>query len=76
MEDITDQEKVRLDENTDRTIAVYGYMRGQNMLPSTRVHIPGVGDFDIDDISVKNDPCPLASNTAKKRRYLKFYFYK
>jgi len=70
MEDITDPEQVRLDESIDRTVAVYGYMRGQNMLPSQKIHIPGVGDFDIDDLSFKDDPCPLASNTAKKRRIL------
>ena len=70
MEDITDPEQVRLDESIDRTVAVYGYMRGQNMLPSQKIHIPGVGDFDIDDLSFKDDPCPLASNTAKKRRFL------
>lgn len=44
----------------DRKVAIYGYLHG-TPLPSTpgyRVHIAGVGDYQIDHVEKLPDPCP------------------
>ncbi|KAK4691148.1 ribosome biogenesis protein BMS1, partial [Lecanoromycetidae sp. Uapishka_2] len=51
----------RVEENTkcDRTIALYGYLRGTNFpAEGARVHIPGVGDLSVSAIEALPDPCP------------------
>ena len=60
----------------DRTIALYGYLRGTNFPANgARVHIPGVGDLSVSAIEALPDPCPtpymdeaLAKATGKTRR--------
>jgi len=47
-----------------RVISIYGYCRGTNLKTNQPVHLIGVGDFNPDDISVLNDPCP----TVKKQK--------
>lgn len=41
MEDLTDPERVRVDRKCDRTVSLYGYVRGTNLKADTPVHIPG-----------------------------------
>lgn len=41
MEDLTNPEEVRKEPKCDRTISLYGYVRGTNLLPGSSVHIPG-----------------------------------
>ncbi len=41
MEDLTDPELVRTDKNCDRSITLYGYVRGTNMKSDSTIHIPG-----------------------------------
>ena len=41
MEDLTNPEEVRREPKCDRTISLYGYVRGTNLLPGSSVHIPG-----------------------------------
>lgn len=66
MEDLTDPEIIRSDPKSDRKISLYGYIRGTNLKADSDVHIPGVGDFKIYDVSILADPCPLPE-TIKKR---------
>ncbi|XP_056153219.1 ribosome biogenesis protein BMS1 homolog [Lampris incognitus] len=66
MEDLTDPEKVRLDPKCDRTVSFYGYLRGTYFKNKGQVHIPGVGDFGVADVSFLQDPCPLPE-VQKKR---------
>ncbi|XP_062859134.1 ribosome biogenesis protein BMS1 homolog [Trichomycterus rosablanca] len=66
MEDLTDPEAVRLDPKCDRTVSLYGYLRGTFLKNKGQVHIPGVGDYSVSDISFLPDPCPLPE-TQKKR---------
>ncbi|KAI5478527.1 ribosome biogenesis protein BMS1 [Pseudohyphozyma bogoriensis] len=76
-EDITPREQVRTDPKADRTVALFGYLRGVPLRPpsaqnSVRVHIPGSG---IDAFSVTRmlelmDPCPLPTKESEKRRKL------
>ena len=58
--------QVRLNPKCDRTITVYGYLRGTNLKASSRCHIAGCGDYDIGELNALPDPCPHPS-TMKKR---------
>ncbi len=70
MEDLTPREEIRANPKGDRTITVYGYLRGTHLRPSQRVHIPGAGDLSITSIEKLNDPCPLPTQDSEKRRKL------
>ncbi|KAJ3328140.1 Glycoside hydrolase 2 (Mannanase, beta-galactosidase) [Blyttiomyces sp. JEL0837] len=65
VEDLTDPEKVRTDPKCDRTVSVFGYLRGTNLKDSMKVHLPGVGDQRISHLSVLPDPCPLPDKVRK-----------
>lgn len=58
-EDVTNPNTVEEDPECERTVTFYGYVRGSNMKSNTRVHLIGVGDFDISEVSVLPDPCPM-----------------
>uniref|UniRef100_A0A673MGS9 Bms1-type G domain-containing protein n=1 Tax=Sinocyclocheilus rhinocerous TaxID=307959 RepID=A0A673MGS9_9TELE len=66
MEDLTDPEAIRLNPKCDRTVSLYGYLRGTFLKNKCQVHIPGVGDFSVADVSFLPDPCPLPE-VIKKR---------
>eukprot|EP00892_Ulva_mutabilis_P007124 jgi/Ulvmu1/4784/UM020_0069.1 len=65
-EDITNKEVVRKNPRCDRTVVLFGYLRGCNLRLGQRVHIAGVDDFSVDEIEQFPDPCPLP-DTIKKR---------
>ncbi|KAG0147162.1 hypothetical protein CROQUDRAFT_43286 [Cronartium quercuum f. sp. fusiforme G11] len=74
-EDLTPREQVRLTPSCDRTIAVWGYMRGIPLRPPSdvvtpKVHVPGSGVdyFFVSKMSALNDPCPLPTAESEKRR--------
>lgn len=66
IEDLTDPERLRTDPKCDRTVSLYGYLRGTHLKNKGQVHIPGVGDFQMSDVNFLPDPCPLPG-TQKKR---------
>ncbi|XP_076616874.1 ribosome biogenesis protein BMS1 homolog [Chaetodon auriga] len=68
MEDLTDPESVRTDPKCDRTVSLYGYLRGTYLKNKGQVHIPGVGDFQVSDVNFLPDPCALPE--AQKKRAL------
>ncbi|KAL8645270.1 MAG: hypothetical protein Q9226_007375, partial [Calogaya cf. arnoldii] len=77
--DITPPTKLDEDKKCDRTVALYGYLRGTNFpAEGARVHVPGVGDLSVSMIEGLPDPCPtpfMDQETAKatgqtKRRRL------
>lgn len=70
LEDLTPKEDVRLNPKMDRTITLYGYLRGTNLKRDTKIHLAGVGDFSIDTVEKLNDPCPLPNAESEKRRKL------
>lgn len=41
MEDLTDPEKVRTEPKCDRTVSLYGYLRGTYLKNKGQIHIPG-----------------------------------
>ena len=61
-----DTQRIRVDPKCDRSIYLYGYNRGTYLRPGQRVHVPGVGDFNMDDVCVLDDPCPLPSRDKDK----------
>ncbi|XP_022156323.1 ribosome biogenesis protein BMS1 homolog isoform X2 [Momordica charantia] len=66
-EDVTPPERVHMNNKCDRNITLYGYLRGCNLKKKgTKVHIAGVGDFDLAGVTSLADPCPLPSAAKKK----------
>lgn len=66
MEDITNQEELRKKPKCDRTLCVYGYLRGTHLKSTTKIHIPGCGDHSINDIQFLPDPCPTPDLSKKQ----------
>ena len=59
MLDITPPTNIEENEKCDRTIALYGYLRGTNLLAEgAQVHVPGVGDLNVASVEALPDPCP------------------
>ncbi|KAF2010430.1 DUF663-domain-containing protein [Aaosphaeria arxii CBS 175.79] len=74
--DITPPTDIEANPKCDRTVALYGYLRGTNFpAGKSRVHIPGVGDLTVSATEALPDPCPtpyseqaLAKVTGKSKR--------
>jgi ribosome biogenesis protein BMS1 len=57
--DITPPTQIEENPKCDRSVALYGYLRGTNFpAQSARVHVPGVGDLTVSGIEALPDPCP------------------
>lgn len=68
MEDLTPEERVHDSQRTcDRQVSLYGWVRGTNLKAGTRVHVPGVGDLAIDELSPLPDPCALPKSDPDKK---------
>lgn len=63
MEDLTDPEKIRMDPKCDRTVSLYGYLRGAHLKNKGQVHIPGTRSGAlavlVPDWTVLNGPAPV-----------------
>ena len=71
IQDLTSREEIRISRGKcDRTIALYGYLHGTCLRPHAKIHIPGVGDYSIKNVSKLADPCPLPDQDSEKRRKL------
>ncbi|KAK7690130.1 hypothetical protein QCA50_006779 [Cerrena zonata] len=71
IEDLTPREQVRESKGKcDRTVTLYGYLRGTNLRMGTKVHVPGVGDLEMKTVTKLGDPCPLPDADSEKRRKL------
>lgn len=66
MEDITNTEEIRLHPKCDRDVVLYGYVRGVPMNKENMVHVAGLGDLRIHELSALPDPCPLPSREKKR----------
>ncbi|KAJ5584368.1 Ribosome biogenesis protein bms1 [Penicillium hispanicum] len=74
--DITPPTQIEENPKCDRTVALYGYLRGTNFPANgARVHVPGVGDLTVSGIEGLPDPCPtpfmdqqIAKATGKSAR--------
>ncbi|KAF7382877.1 hypothetical protein HZH66_013279 [Vespula vulgaris] len=66
IEDLTSPELIRKNAKVDRTICLYGYVRGVPLNKESSIHIPGCGDLRIKDVSYLPDPCPLPEQLKKR----------
>jgi ribosome biogenesis protein BMS1 len=63
-------------ENADQaeknnTVSVYGYVRGTYLDKHQRVHVNGLGDYEINNIEKIEDPCPVeVKKTVKQKQEL------
>jgi ribosome biogenesis protein BMS1 len=62
-------------EDTERNIVFYGYVRGTHLKPGMQVHVIGLGDFSMDEVSVLPDPCPLAEKERERKVSLLIHDY-
>ncbi|KAH1167908.1 hypothetical protein KIL84_003391 [Mauremys mutica] len=66
MEDLTNPEDVRVNPKCDRKVSLYGYLRGAYLKNKSQIHMPGVGDFPVSDVSFLPDPCALPEQQKKR----------
>lgn len=50
----------------NRTITLYGWVRGTYLKQNMMIHVPGCGDFELQEISMLSDPCPLPTQERKR----------
>ena len=62
VEDITYPNNVEIDEDQNKEIAFYGYIRGTNFSDNQKIHIPGVGDFTCENVKSLVDPLPIVDD--------------
>ncbi|GMT10281.1 hypothetical protein PFISCL1PPCAC_1578, partial [Pristionchus fissidentatus] len=65
-EDVTDIEVRRKDPLANRAVCLYGWVRGAHLRQGSAVHIPGVGDLRIKEVSSLPDPCPFPDKQMKR----------
>ncbi|XP_070608089.1 ribosome biogenesis protein BMS1 homolog [Erythrolamprus reginae] len=66
MEDLTNPEAIRVNPKCDRKVSLYGYLRGSHLKNKSQIHIAGVGDFAVSDVSFLPDPCALPDHQKKR----------
>jgi len=76
-EDVTHPSLVDENEDCERSVVFYGYVRGTHLKPGMRVHLIGLGDYNMEEITVLSDPCPVPdkereSKTLNKKDSLLF----
>jgi ribosome biogenesis protein BMS1 len=68
MEKLTPPQDIENDPLCDRTISLYGYLRGTNLSAiEPKVHVPGVGDFAVSQVTGLPDPCPSPGAVAREQ---------
>ena len=68
MEDLTEPELIRTNPLANRTVCLYGYVRGCPIKADTPIHIPGCGDYKLNNISALPDPCGLPGDRSTKSK--------
>ncbi|KAJ2235333.1 Glycoside hydrolase 2 (Mannanase, beta-galactosidase) [Coemansia sp. RSA 485] len=66
IQDLTDPELLEANPKANRTVALYGYLRGTHIKGKDRVHIPGAGDYQLDQTELLTDPCPIPDKERKR----------
>ncbi|XP_032127934.1 ribosome biogenesis protein BMS1 homolog isoform X3 [Sapajus apella] len=66
MEDLTNPDDIRTNIKCDRKVSLYGYLRGAHLKNKSQIHMPGVGDFTVSDVSFLPDPCALPEQQKKR----------
>ncbi|KAI9183054.1 Glycoside hydrolase 2 (Mannanase, beta-galactosidase) [Blastocladiella emersonii ATCC 22665] len=65
VEDLTPPQTFEANPKADRRVALMGYLRGTYLKANAKVHIPGVGDHVVAEVSAIPDPCPLPDAQKK-----------
>ncbi|RKP11531.1 NUC121 domain-containing protein [Piptocephalis cylindrospora] len=65
VEDLTDRDLLQADPLCDRTVTFYGFLRGTPLKSTTKIHMPGLGDYYPDNLTALDDPCPLPESQRK-----------
>ncbi|KAJ2515231.1 Glycoside hydrolase 2 (Mannanase, beta-galactosidase) [Coemansia sp. RSA 2049] len=66
VQDLTDPEMLESNPKANRTVALYGYLRGTHVKGKDRVHIPGAGDYQLNITEKLTDPCPIPDKERKR----------
>jgi ribosome biogenesis protein BMS1 len=66
-EDVTDPNELDKNPDAPRDMIFYGYVRGTNLKSSMKVHMIGVGDFDMDQVNAIPDPCPIPEKERERK---------
>ena len=53
---------------SSNTVSFYGYVRGTYLDKHNRVHLNGLGDYDIASITKVEDPCPIEVKRSAKEK--------
>ncbi|KAJ1264343.1 hypothetical protein BS78_09G256100 [Paspalum vaginatum] len=62
---MSEQVSINPDDNTGLcTLLVSGYLRAHNLSVNQLVHVSGAGDFQLGQIDVLKDPCPLSERKS------------
>ena len=57
-------ENIKKNENNEAEI--YGYIRGNTLIPGKYIHITGFGDYKMKDVEIVEDPLPVKTKYDKK----------
>lgn len=66
-EDVTHPSLIDDDEECERSMTFYGYVRGTHLKPGMRVHLIGLGDYNMEDVTVLPDPCSLPDKEREQK---------
>ena len=66
-EDITDPNEVERNPDAPRSVTFYGYVRGTHLKQNMKVHLIGVGDFALNEVSMVQDPLPLPDKESERK---------
>ncbi|KAH7647247.1 BMS1 like GTpase involved in ribosome biogenesis [Cryptosporidium bovis] len=67
IEELNDNDSKDNNYNGETSVYFYGFVKGGIMRKNQNIHIPGLGDYIINDIDEFNDPCPLPESSIKKK---------
>lgn len=56
------------DDVNNNTVSFFGYVRGTYLDKNNRIHLNGLGDFDIKSATKVDDPCPIEMKKTVKQR--------
>lgn len=57
-----------LDESEHNTVTFYGWVRGTYLDKNNRMHVNGLGDYEIKSITQIEDPCPVEARKSVKQK--------
>mmetsp|Transcript_59864 Transcript_59864/g.147073 ORF Transcript_59864/g.147073 Transcript_59864/m.147073 type:complete len:1195 (+) Transcript_59864:72-3656(+) len=66
-EDITHPNLTDQDPDCDRSVTFYGWVRGSHLKAGQKVHLIGVGDYNMAEVSKLPDPCPIPDKDREQK---------